>query len=90
MFGRKKKNNLENSVMECMKAYEELSAEGLVTASKGKGYYVNAQDENMLKEQHMRKVEEALMQAIASAKIAGLSEKELTETLKILLRFREN
>ena len=44
----------------------------------------------MLKEQHMRKVEDALTEAIASAKIAGLSEKELMETLKILLRIREN
>ena len=81
---------LRISVITTMKAYEQLEAEGLVTPVQGKGYVINAQDTDMLKEQHMRKVEDALMQAIASAKIAELSEKELTETLKILLRFREN
>ncbi|WP_044973661.1 GntR family transcriptional regulator [Ruminococcus sp. HUN007] len=73
--------DLKISVITTMKAYEELSVEGLVTASKGKGYYVNAQDENMLKEQHMRQVEENLMDAIHSAKIAGMG---LPEVLDIL------
>ena len=40
--------------------------------------------------QGMRKVEDALTEAIASAKIAGLSDTELMETLKILLSIREN
>ena len=81
---------LRISVITTMKAYEQLEEEGLITAVQGKGYIINEQNTDMLKEQHMRKVEDALMQAIASAKIAGLSDKELTETLKILLRFREN
>ena len=67
-----------------MKAYEELAAEGLVTAVQGKGFLVNAQDSELLKEQHMRRVEEALTEAIKAAKIAGLSDKELRETLKTL------
>ena len=81
---------LRISVITTMKAYEQLESEGLVTPVQGKGYVINAQDTEMLKEQHMRKVEDALTEAIASAKIAGLSEKELMETLKILLRIREN
>ncbi|MBO7096357.1 MAG: GntR family transcriptional regulator [Lachnospiraceae bacterium] len=81
---------LRISVITTMKAYEQLEEEGLITAVQGKGYIINEQNTDMLKEQHMRKVEDALMQAIASAKIAGLSDKELTETLKILLSIREN
>ena len=73
-----------------MKSYEMLEQEGLVTAVQGKGYVVNAQDGNMLKEQHMRKVEEGLMQAIGSARVAGLSENELIDTLKMLLTLKEN
>ncbi len=76
--------DLKISVITTMKAYEELSAEGLVTASKGKGYYVNAQDENMLKEQHMRQVEENLIDAISSAKIAGMGLSEVTDILGTL------
>ena len=67
-----------------MKAYEILEKEGLVTAAQGKGYYVNAQNSEMLREQHLRKVEDSLNDAINSAKIANITESELIETLKAL------
>ena len=77
--------DLRISVITTMKAYEQLEAEGLVTASQGKGFYVNAQDSEMLKEQHLRKVEESLAAAIEAAKIAGMSVEELIDTLKTLI-----
>ena len=76
---------LKISVITTMKAYELLEAEGLVTAAQGKGFYVNAQDSEMLREQHLRKVEDALQEAIASAKIAGMAEEELQDMLRALL-----
>ncbi len=82
--------DLKISVITTMKAYESLEAEGLVTAMQGKGYYVNAQDSEMLKEQHMRKVEESLMEAIKAAKIADLNDKELIEILEALLQMEED
>lgn len=81
--------DLKISVITTMKAYEILEAEGLVTASPGKGFYVNAQDSEMLKEQHMRKVEGYLLDAIKSSKIAGMTEEELIETLQALLSMDE-
>lgn len=78
--------DLKISVITTMKAYEQLEAEGLVTAAQGKGFYVNAQDSEMLKEQHMRRVEEALTEAIRAAKIAGMTDRELQETLAALQR----
>lgn len=75
---------LKISVITTIKAYEQLESEGLVTAVQGKGYYVNAQDTEMLKEQHIRKVEEALIDAIKFAKIAKMSDEELVSTLKTL------
>lgn len=80
---------LKISVITTMKAYELLEAEGLVTAAQGKGFYVNAQDSEMLREQHLRKVEDALQEAIAAAKIAGMSEEELKDMLHTLLRVRD-
>ena len=80
---------LKISVITTMKAYELLADEGLVTAAQGKGFYVNAQDSEMLREQHMRKVEEALLDAIAAAKIAGMTDKELQLTLQTLLNMQE-
>ena len=75
---------LRISVITTMKAYEELAAEGLVTAVQGKGFLVNAQDTELLREQHLRRVEEALTEAIKASKVAGMSDKELRETLKTL------
>ena len=81
--------DLKISVITTMKAYEELAAEGLVTAVQGKGFYVNAQDSEMLREQHLRKVESSLMEAIAAAEVAGMTEDELLETLKTLLAVKD-
>ncbi|MCI9436926.1 MAG: GntR family transcriptional regulator [Lachnospiraceae bacterium] len=82
--------DLKISVITTMKAYELLEAEGLVTAAQGKGFYVNAQDSEMLKEQHLRRVEEALMEAIRAAEIAGMTDEELQGTLRTLLAMNES
>jgi len=81
--------DLKISVITTMKAYELLEQKGLVTAVQGKGYYVNAQDSEMLREQHLRKVEEALQEAIRAAKRAGMTEKELKEMMTLLLKMEE-
>ena len=71
--------DLKISVITTMKAYEQLADEGL------KGFYVNAQDSEMIKEQHLRKVEESLTDAIAAAEVAGISNDELKGMLEALL-----
>ena len=80
---------LRISVITTMKAYELLESEGLVTAVQGKGFYVNAQDTELLREQHLRRVEDALTDAIHAARIAGMSEKELVATLKQLMEMED-
>lgn len=76
--------DLKISVITTLKAYEELSSEGLVIASKGKGYFVNAQNEQMLKEQYMRQLENNLTDAIYAARIAGVGLDEVKQTLEML------
>ena len=76
--------DLKISVITTMKAYEQLADEGLITAAQGKGFYVNAQDSEMIKEQHLRK-EESLTDAIAAAEVAGISNDELKGMLEALL-----
>ena len=39
----------------------------------------------MLREQHLRRVEESLIEAIKAARTAGMTDRELTETLPTLL-----
>ena len=81
--------DLKISVITTMKAYEQLETEGLVTGVQGKGFYVNAQDSQMLREQHLRKVEACLTEAIQAARIAGMTGQELKETLDTLLLYEE-
>lgn len=81
--------DLKISVITTMKAYEQLAEEGLVTAVQGKGFYVNAQDSEMLREQHMRRVEECLTEAIRASKVAGMTGQELTEVLEALMQMEE-
>lgn len=76
---------LKISVITTMKAYESLENEGLITAVQGKGYFVNPQNMELVREQHLRLVETELQNAINSAKIAGISNEELKQMLDILI-----
>lgn len=76
--------DLKISVITTMKAYEELAAEGLISAVQGKGYIVNPQDMEMIKEQHLRLLEQHLQNAIESARAAGISTEEIIEMIKML------
>lgn len=76
--------DLKISVITTMKAYEELAAEGLVTAVQGKGYLVNPQDREMIREQHLRQLEQHLTNALESAKVAGVTTDEIIEMIKTL------
>ena len=80
---------LKISVITTMKAYELLEEEGLVTAMQGKGFCVNAQDSQMLHEQHMRRIEDSLSDAIKAAKLAGVSREELEKIFTLLLNMQE-
>ncbi|MEG0330501.1 MAG: GntR family transcriptional regulator [Longicatena sp.] len=77
--------DLKLSVVTTLKAYEQLSKEGLISSQAGKGYYVNEQNDEMVREQHMRIVEDQLQKAIDAAKIAKLSEDEVIQILHTLM-----
>lgn len=76
--------DLKISVITTMKAYEQLAEEGLISAVQGKGYLVNPQDREMVREQHLRLLEEHLQNALESAKLAGVSRDEFIKMVNIL------
>ena len=80
---------LKISVITTMKAYEQLEEEGLVAAIQGKGFCVNAQDSQMLQEQHLRRVEDSLTEAIKAARMAGISKTEVMKTFDLLWNMQE-
>ena len=72
------------SVITTMKAYELLTQEGMIAPVQGKGYIVNPQDREMVREQQLRLLEQHLQNAMEAAKLAGVSRDELVEMLKVL------
>lgn len=76
--------DLKISVITTMKAYEQLAEEGLISAVQGKGYVVNPQDREMVREQHLRQLEQHLQNAMDSAKLAGVSREELIKMISVL------
>ena len=76
--------DLKISVITTMKAYEQLTEEGLIAPVQGKGYIVNPQDREMVKEQHLRLLEQHLQNAIESAKLTGMDREELINMINVL------
>ncbi len=76
--------DLKISVITTMKAYEELCQEGLVTSVQGKGFVVNSQDMEMIREQRLREVEAHLIEALAAAKTIGMTTEEIKGLLDVL------
>lgn len=76
--------DLKISVITTMKAYEQLAQEGFITAVQGKGYIVNPQDREMVREQQLRLLEQHLTNAMDAARLAGISREELVKMLMVL------
>ena len=76
--------DLKISVITTMKAYELLTEEGMISPVQGKGYIVNPQDREMVREQQLRLLEQHLQNAMEAAKLAGVSREELTEMIRVL------
>ena len=74
------------SVITTTRAYNELEKEGLIASMQGKGSIVLSRDNNMIKEQYLRRIEEGLLTAIDTAKYIDISKEELVEMLENLLR----
>ena len=65
---RKMASDLAVSVITTTRAYKELEADGFITTVPGKGCIVLASDNQILREQYLRRMEEGFMQAAAAAK----------------------
>jgi len=77
--------NLGISVITTTRAYSDLEREGFIATVQGKGTYILPRDNNMIREQYLRRIEEAFSQAINSARTAKISNEELMEILKNLM-----
>ncbi len=77
--------SLRISAITTKRAYAELEAQGLVETVPGKGCFVAGVDPELLREERLRSVEEALAFAAARAREAGVTDDELHEMLDLVL-----
>ena len=78
--------DLKISVITTTRAYAELEQEGFIAIVQGKGCYVLPKDNELVREQLLRRVEEGLIDAVNAAQLANLSREELIDILDIILK----
>ncbi len=75
---------LRISVITTKRAYEDLERDGFIESYTGKGCFVKAQNEEMLREENLKQVEALLLEASEKAKLTGISLEEMKEMLELL------
>lgn len=76
--------DLQISVITTKRAYEELEKEGLIYSISGKGFYVNEQNTDLLKEKKIRMIERHLSEIIKECKAAGLELDDIKDIIEVL------
>lgn len=75
---------LRISVITTKRAYEELEREGFIETVPGRGSFVADKNPQLMREEHLKRIEENLTKAAVIAKNAKLSSEELIEMLKVI------
>ncbi|MFY0517198.1 GntR family transcriptional regulator [Lysinibacillus sp. UGB7] len=76
---------LKISVMTTKRAYADLERDGFIETVAGKGSFVTERNQDFLREELLRQVEEHLQKAVKTAKTAGLTKEEVLELLTLTL-----
>ena len=75
---------LRISVITTKRAYEDLEREGFIESYTGKGSFVKAQNQELLREENLRQIEELLAQVAEKAALSDVSLEELKEMLELV------
>ncbi len=76
--------DLRISVITTKRAYDELEREGFVNTVAGKGCFVAGTDRELIREEHLKKIETHLQAISQLAKSCGITNEELIEMFRIL------
>lgn len=77
--------DLRISMITTKRAYEELERDGFIESFTGRGSFVKAQNEELLRERVLAETEEYFVKGIQKALDAGLTKEEMVETFRMLL-----
>lgn len=76
--------DLRISVITTKRAYEELEREGFIYTVTGKGCFVAEKNMDLIREDHLKKIEEHMEEIAKLASTCNLSHDDLIEMFKIL------
>ena len=77
--------DLRISMITTKRAYEELERDGFIESFTGRGSFVKAQNEELLREQILSETEEIFSKGMKKGRDAGLTPDELLEIFQMLL-----
>ena len=77
--------DLRISMITTKRAYEELERDGFIESFTGRGSFVKAQNEELLRERVLAEAEEYFAKGIQKALDAGLNRDDLVKTFRMLL-----
>lgn len=77
--------DLKISVMTTKRAYADLERDGFIETVGGKGSFVAERNQDFLREELLRHVEEHLQKAVQLAKTVGMPKEDLWELLSLLI-----
>lgn len=75
---------LRISVITVQRAYEDLTKDGFIETTVGKGSFIREENKEIIKEEKQKEIEEKLEDAITLAKETGVNLSELTKLLSTL------
>lgn len=76
--------DLRISVITTKRAYDELEKDGYIYTIASKGCYVAQKNMEMIKEQHLKEIEEYMGKIVDLAPACQLSEEDLVAMIKII------
>ena len=76
---------LRISVITTKRAFEELEREGFIETVPGKGSFVAQRNSELLREEALRRMEEALESAVQIARRSGIASQNVRSALEMLL-----
>ena len=77
---------LRISVITTKRAYEELERDGFLVTVTGKGSFVAGANTELIREEHLRRLEDHLREAISLSHLCGLDLDGLTSILSMLYK----
>ena len=78
--------DLRISVITTKRAYEELEREGFIVSLTGKGSFVAGANTELIREEHLRRLEDHLREAVSLSHLCGLALDGLTSILSMLYK----